>query len=437
MKLRFDLLSQWRATSSDPVLVAIWGTGLVIRLLFMPITFHSDLYQIYSRAAFAVASGDWFAWNAQLLAQVVHNLWFMLVRLLLPAQDGIWSPTAGVAGIGAQPADIERFLAYPLLARALVLLKLPYLLGDALTGWCLLRLAPGVSRRWLLALWWLNPIVIYTSALFGRHDTLWIALLVAGCLAATHERRWLGFVLSALAAIARFFPAFVLPFYIVSVRRGWRQVVVGLGALAFAWFVVDTAVVFLRGVSPTLTLLGDYPHVRYLVALAVPVGDDIPLAVFPLVYVFALCYWISRAPSGVDAYRAAAGALLCAIVALTPVHPQYVVWALPFAVPTLARDGIGRTIAAVQAGLFFVWLLRWGASVTTGLFLPLGSSVVEALPDPQLVAAALVPPAVWQPVVRAAFTAVTLWIGWSVVEDGLLRRGARQPQRAELVGELR
>jgi len=429
--------SKWRVGTVDPVMVGIWSVGLAIRLVFLPVTFHSDLYQIYSRAALAVTSGDWFAWNSQLVAQLVHTAWLAFVRLLLPASDGIWSPTAGVAGLGAQPADIARFLAYPYLARALVLLKLPYLFGDAVTAWLLLRLAPDVPRRWLLVLWWLNPIVIYTSALFGRHETLWIALLVAGCLAASCQRRWLGFLLSALAAVARFFPVFVLPFYVVSLRRSWRQVVLALGATTAAWSLIDLFFVVRSGTSPTLTLLGDYPHVRYLVALAIPVGDDTPLALFPFVYVLVLCYWIARAPLGIEAYRAIAGALLCAIVALTPVHPQYVVWAIPFAAPVLARNGSGRVIAGLQVGLFVLWLLRWGASVTTELFLPLGQPFVESLPDPQLVAAALIPSAVWQPVVRAAFTAVTLWIGWLTFEAGTLDRSARRERRGELVGGRR
>jgi hypothetical protein len=424
----------WLVAVSDPMIVTLWCAGLVLRLLFIPLTFHSDLYQVYSRAAAAVATGDWFAWNAQLLAHLFHVLWFAVVRPLLPGNEGIWSPTAGIAGIGAQPADIARFLDYRYLARALVLLKLPYLAGDALTGWLLLRSVPGVPRRWLLALWWLNPIVIYTSALFGRHDTLWIALLVAGYSVAIRERRWTGFVLSALAAAARFFPAFVLPFYLVSFRQSWREVALALGALTALWSSLDLFFVFQYGTSPTLTLLGDYPHVRYLIALGIPVSDEVPLAVFPLAYVLFLCFWLSRAPVGAGAYRAAAAALLCAVVALTPVHPQYVVWALPFALPTLARNGIGRTMALVQAASFAAWLLRWGASVTTGLFAPLGLPLVESLPDPQLVAAALIPAAVWQPVVRATFTAVTLWIGWLVVEEELVRPARTRAPHTELVG---
>jgi hypothetical protein len=44
--------------------------------------------------------------------------------------------------------------------------------------------------------------------------------------------------------------------------------------------------------------------------------------------------------------------------------------------------------------------------------LPLGRDVIETLPDPQLLLAALLPGSVWQPFVRGAFAGVTLWIGW-------------------------
>ncbi len=401
----------------DPILASIWSLGLVVRLVLLPITLHSDLYQIYSRSHLAVTTGVWFAWSSQLIAQLFHDVWLLLVTPLLPGSDAIWSATAGVAGVGAQPHDLARFLAYPYLARALVLLKLPYVVADAVVGWLVSRDMPVKQRRWALALWWLNPIVIYTSAVFGRHDSVWVAILLTGALIARQGSRWAGFVCSAVAAGARFFPVFLLPLYLVAFRRSWRSVVLGGVVVVSMWIFIDLLIVVRSGTSPTLTLLGDYPHVRYLVALSLPVGEDIPLPIFPLAYTLFLCWWLTAAPQGWTAYQAAAGATLCGVVALTPFHPQYVIWALPFAVPVLARQRSGRVLALLQAGLFLLWLTRWGAAATTGLFLPLGETFVSTLPDPQLVATALVPAVVWQPALRAVFAAVTLWIGWLVLRE--------------------
>ncbi len=107
-----------------------------------------------------------------------------------------------------------------------------------------------------------------------------------------------------------------------------------------------------------------------------------------------------RFEGGEGAYTIGAAVSLAFVVALTPFHPQYVLWALPFVVPTLAQRPFGTLLAASQVLLFVVWLSRWGASVTTELLLPLGRDIVQQLPDPQLVASALIPAAVWQPVRR-------------------------------------
>ncbi|MDW7981255.1 MAG: hypothetical protein RMH81_00340 [Thermomicrobium sp.] len=419
----------------DPVTASIWGVGLLIRLALLPLTFHSDLYHVYSRAHTAIATGAWFAWNAQLVAQWFHNLWFLCIVRLLPGSESIWSDTAGIAGLGAQPDDLARFLTYPYLARTLVLLKLPYVAADALVGWLLGRSASTDERRWIVALWWLNPIVIYTSAVFGRHDSVWVAILVLGSFAARRGARWTGLICSAIAAIARFFPVFVLPLYLVSFRRSWRGVVAVAVAVAGLWAAVDLALTARSGVSPTLTLLGDYPHVRYLVALGLPVSGDSPVPVFPLAYTLFLSWWLTTAPRGWEAYRGGAAATLCAMVALTPFHPQYVIWALPFALDVLARQRAGRLLAVLQAGLFLAWLTRWGAAATTELFAPLGETVVSRLPDPQLAAAALVPATVWQPALRAVFTGVTLWIGWLALRES---RPVGEPvSPRELVGRER
>lgn len=420
------------AWAIDPAIVTIWAIGLLVRLVLLPTTFHSDLYQVYSRAAWAVAHGAWFAWSSQLIAQLLHDLWLLLVWPLLPASRDIWSPTAGIAGIGAQPGDIERFLAYPYVGRALVLLKLPYVASDALVGWLVSRQVEPARRPRALALWWLNPIVIYTSAAFGRHDSVWIALVMLGAHLARRGRRGIGLACTVLAAAARFFPALLLPFYLVAYRRSWRSVAFVTLGIALAWGAVDALVLARTGTSPTLTLLGDYPHVRYLVALALPVGEEGQLPVFPLAWALFFLWWVMRFEGGEGAYTIGAAVSLAFVVALTPFHPQYVLWALPFVVPTLAQRPFGTLLAASQVLLFVVWLSRWGASVTTELLLPLGRDIVQQLPDPQLVASALIPAAVWQPVVRALFAAVTLATAWLTVEAERRRRSESVAATVEL-----
>ncbi len=396
------------------LVTAVWLAGLLVRLALMPATFHSDLYQIYSRANDAVIHGAWLSWSGQVVIQQVHNVWFLVIERLLPGNAGIWSAYSGVAGVGAQPDDLERFLSYAYLGRALVLMKLPYLLADLATGWLLTRLVAPAWRGRALALWWLNPLVIYTSMVFGRHDSLSILALVAAVMLARRGQRLPGLLLLGLGGLARFFPFFALPFYAVAYRRSWRQAV-ALGGLAVGiWAGVDLAVLGLTGESPTLALLGRYPHIRYLVSLSLPVGDEL-LPLLPLGYALLLLWWLHEPNQGTNAFLAGGAATLLLLIALMPFNPQYVIWAVPLLVPWLVVERRLILAHAAQVVLYAIWLARWGSSVTWELFQPLGKDLVERLPDPQLVAAALLPAEVWQPVVRGLFAAVTLWLAWRVL----------------------
>jgi len=400
----------WRRWLVSPA--AVWALGLAVRLLLMPISFHSDLYQIYSRSAMMLEQGGWFSWSGQVMVQLLHTLWLAAIRWLLPGSDGIWSPYSGVAGIGAQPQDLSRFLAYPDLPRALFLLKLPYLAADATIALLLQQLAAPRWRTRVLALWWLNPITIYTSAVFGRHDAIAIALVVLGLVLAQRGRPLLGLIPVVLGGLVRFFPLFILPYYILAFRRSWREV---LGLLILAgcvWLGLDTLVLMRTGASPTLTLLNDYPHVRYLLAIAVVDANGDPLPIFPVVYLALLLSWIRRDGRGIRAAVGGSAATLLLLIALTPFNPQYVIWTVPLLSLIIATD-LRRLLAhAAQVGLFLLWLARWGSSATWSLFAPLGPALVQQLPDPQLLAAALLPTTVWQPTVRALFVGASLWLAW-------------------------
>ncbi|MCM8748892.1 hypothetical protein NET02_07030 [Thermomicrobiaceae bacterium CFH 74404] len=406
--------AQAAAGREAALVAAIWVAGLLVRLALMPATFHSDLYQIYSRANDAVTHGAWLSWSGQVIIQQVHNLWFLVIERWLPDNSAIWSSYSGVAGIGAQPSELERFLSYAYLGRALFLMKLPYLVADLVNGWLLTRLVEPRWRARVLALWWLNPLVIYTSMMFGRHDSLSIVAVLAAIVLARRGARLAGLILLGLGGLARFFPVFALPFYIAAYRRSWRQALLLAGVIATLWLCLDLTVLGLTGQSPTLTLLGRYPHVRYLISLALPVGDEmVPL--LPMGYALLLLWWLNRPNQGTDAFLAGGAATMLLLIALMPFNPQYAIWAVPLLVPWLALDSRLILAHAAQIALYVVWLARWGSNVTWDLFQPLGKDLVERLPDPQLVAAALLPTEVWQPVVRGLFAAVTLWLAWRVL----------------------
>ncbi len=189
--------------------LVLWSVAIAIRLVVMPFTLHMDAYQIYSRASEAAYDGEWFGWTAQILIQSIHNVWLLMIRPLLPDSAGIWSKTASQAGVGASLDDYRGFIAYDHVHRAVFLMKVPYFVADLLVAWVLTRLVEPARRFAVAAFWLLNPLVIYATAVFGRHDVIAILLVMLSLLAAkraTDAGRLVGLILLGIATLMRFFP---------------------------------------------------------------------------------------------------------------------------------------------------------------------------------------------------------------------------------------
>lgn len=435
--LRRRLPSRESGDGVSPVIsgmVAIWAAGLLIRLLLIPFTMHTDVYQIYSRAHLAAYHGEWFVWSSQIVIQMVHNIWLLLIRPVLPNSEPIWSHAAAVLGSGPIPApdDIARFFAYPYVARALFLMKLPYLIADLATGYVLTRLVAPERRRRVLALWLLNPLVIFGSAIFARHDSMSVLLVVLSVLAATRGRRYLGLGLLGLGAVTRFFPAFLVPFFIFAYRRSRRELLLLGGGIAALWIIAEGLTWAITGSSPTMTILTRYPHIEYLVDLALPILKSDQIFIFPLAYALLFLWYSERRPSGSGDYVAASAAVMLILFALTFFHPQYTVWLVPFLALTIDRRGELIGYHVVQILLLGLYALNWGTGITWDMLRPLGAPVLSTLPEPMTIIGAQISADLFFGLVRSLFTAITLWMTYRILRD---RFGKRRHPALEAVDE--
>ncbi len=401
-------------------LIAIWVIAILIRLALAPFAAHMDLYSIYSRAAEAAYDGEWLGWGSQIVVQSIHNVWLFILKPLLPGAEDIWSATAGVFGVGVQGHEFERFLGYEYLSRLLFLLKLPYILADLIAGALLLRLVSPDRRVLVSALWLLNPLVIYTTVLFARHDSMAIAVMLLGVVLATAGKRYLGLGFLLLAAVMRFFPVLIAPFFLIAYRRTRRELFYLASVLGGGWILIDGVAWGLTGDSPTLTLLNRYPHVNYLFELAIPLyrfpfGQTLELFLFPLVYLLILFWYYEREPAGTRDLIPAATAVYSVVFALTFFHPQYAIWLVPFMTLAVARYRFLLSLHIVQIILLLLHTLQWGAATTTELFLPLSVEAVSMLPDPRNVIAAQMPLDLFFALVRTALAAVSIWIAYRLM----------------------
>jgi hypothetical protein len=364
--------------------VALAAAAVAIRLLVMPFTLHFDAYQIYSRAHEAAYHGEWFSFTSQIVVQVIHNVWLLLVRPLLPGSEAIWSHTASTIGVGASQEDYARFLAYDHVYRAVFLMKLPYVAADLACAWVLARLVAPARRFAVAAFWLLNPLVIFSSAIWGRHDSfaiLLVLLSLAAARRATDAWRLGGLALLGLGTLMRFFPVVIVPLFLLAFRRSARQLALFLGVLLGMAGAVELAGYIASGKSTLLTILNSYEHFKYWFDAGLYLRFDDWIFLFPLLYVIGLL-WVSERGITADEYPTFAAATFLLLFSVTFFHPHYAVWLVPFLALTIANSPRMLVYHAIQVVCVLVYSAQWGSWTTWDLLRPAIGDRAASLPDP-------------------------------------------------------
>lgn len=404
--------------------LVLWGAAALIRLALMPFTLHMDAYQVYSRAAEAAYDGEWFGWTAQLLIQTIHNVWLLIIRPLLPDSAGIWSPTASEAGVGASMTDYRGFMEYEYLHRAIFLMKLPYFVADLLCAYLLTRLVEPARRFTAAAFWLLNPLVIYATAIFGRHDVLAILLVLLALLAArraTDSGRLVGLVLLGAATLMRFFPAVIVPYYLIAFRRSRRQLIAAVAILGGLWAIVELVGIAGTGDSPTLEILNTHEHFQNWLDAGVRLRFDDFIFFFPLAYLLGLL-WISERDLLPEEFPRVAACVYLLLFGLTFFHPHWAIWLVPFLAMTIPTDRRMLAYHGLQLLALAVYAMQWGSWTTWEVLRPSIGDRVASLPDPYEAIAARIEPRQFFGVFRSLLTAVSLWMIWKLAAPLRARR---------------
>lgn len=239
---------QWRA------LRYILLGGLVVRLVLMPITsWGADTPNfILSNVGF-LYRGSPYA-NSVLfnppLGSYVQLPFFEVVSWFVSPQTLVQTFPA-LAGVASSTALVSVLIPSPL---ALIALKLPLIGSDLMVALLLAMLLcrlglPAKKVTLSVALWVLNPLVIWASAVHGEVDTLAALAMVASLLLFASEEYFVAGVAVGLGIFAKLYPVvliFLLLSALPSVTRGGRAsslratglILAGLGlsALPFVWF---------------------------------------------------------------------------------------------------------------------------------------------------------------------------------------------------------
>ncbi len=211
------------------------------------------------------------------------------------------------------------------------------------------------SDRLLLGTYWLSPIVIVASYLFGFNDVVPVMLLGMSLLFARHARlAWSGAALVA-AVSAKLSMLLALPFFIIYLlhNRALRRYLPFFcrGLLAAATLVLLPFVFSRAGMQMLLT----NPEMGKVYRLALTLDGRSFIFLVPLVYLLMLyAAWRIRRLN-FELFQTMMGMSFLLVVLLTPASPGWFIWALPLLVGYQASaDKIAIALTSAFSALYVV-----------------------------------------------------------------------------------
>ncbi len=252
----------------------------------------------------------------------------------------------------------------PVFLRNLIF-KLPILFADLLGLYFLFCISRD-KRKYILALYFLSPIILYASYMHGQLDLIPTVFLVGAVyylsemnMAAKreriYERRFILFLTLALAS--KFHIAAALPLFFLHIykRKGWKKavwmtgfpVVLTVAAVLPFWGSGFANMVLLNREQQAINRVYlDYGNAHLL------------LTVLVLLFLYFQAFWVNQINR--DLLISMTGLLFSVFLIFVPAMPAWFIWIVPFFMLYLARQGESRgKMVLVYGGFNVLYLLYY------------------------------------------------------------------------------
>lgn len=365
------------------------AVGLMIRLILMPITLHSDLWANTIVGYFFALKGVFNIYDYLANLPVAHPLvgGFGVNDLF------IYSPLAYFT-FGIMMKIFQPFLNAGLIELAMsnpgaasqsagiflhsFLIKLPYLIFDLGIAFLLRSFFTSPQKKRLVFLLWLfNPVSIYVTFMMGQtSDIPQTFLVVLALILAFKGRNSLSLGSLGLAAGYKMFPLFFIPIAAFILEKNvWGRVkllVVGLGVYFLTILPFITTPAF-RGA----VLSSSASQKLLFMKLSLTAAEGIYIFIF-LYALILLASWF-----GFFARKALWMPLLLvnlAFLSVSHYHPQWFLWLTPFLAILLTSQSSSmyRQLTAMLFGIYVLLVFFFESSLTWGLFGPVNHALFNA-----------------------------------------------------------
>jgi hypothetical protein len=273
--------------------------------------------------------------------------------------------------------DGERWLESAYVYRAMFFAKVPYLVFDVATGWLLYRyfkdrdVTSSAQSEWAplaFKLWWLNPVVIFTSYIFAHFDVIIAFFAFFAVFAAIkHNRPYSGALLLGLGGLVKSVSMFILPFLAFSPEvKGWKKIatfMIGVGVLILG-------ILPFVSYEPFRSQILFTPHIERMFALNfTPWGSRDTTLIF-VVLCALLFFWYTASgetkrmnpvkevsSNGMNLVEVSF-ILFAMTFVIINFHPQYFIWFIPFAIIVAIERGYTHILKYLYL-FFFLTLIEW------------------------------------------------------------------------------
>jgi uridine kinase len=207
----------------------------------------------------------------------------------------------------------------------------------------------------LLAAYWLSPIVLIASYVFGFNDLIPVLLLVLSLYFTRQLNMFLAGVFCVMAISAKLSMVIALPFYAIYFlhsRALGRLIPAFLKGMAIGLLVFGLPFLFSTAAQQMLFSNSEMGKV-YLFTLSI--GQGVSIYVMPLVYLVMLySAWRVRRMN-FELFQSMLGIAFLLVVLMTPASPGWFIWAIPLLVSYQAMSG--RIAIVLSAAFSFLYVL--------------------------------------------------------------------------------
>jgi len=383
-------------------------TGTLIRFTFLPFFFQRDLLSTYQRAADTVFAGILGADFQQFVMHLLHSAYLFVIKFLIPGVDQL----AGIMLTESTWTSWIDFNNFSYVYRTLFLFKFPYFVLDIACMFLILRLVydnEPEKKLKIFKYWALNPLVIFVTYMFARHDIVVVFLILISLILAKNNRKYWSIAVLALGIIMRFFPIMILPFLILFLAKRKKDYAV-LFSIGIAGLILLEAFSHLYFGSSVIFSLLNTQHFDYLLSAKLTLINHDAIFIFIAAYMVLLFSFIHQKSKTFELFLNYCGMVYLLYVATSYFHPQYLLYAIPFlAIVFIRRNSIYYYHIVQFVFLMFI-LIYWGDLVTKFLFAPIDVKFFLYLPGPIPVVNRFYEPVKFVNIFRSVFTAASLWM---------------------------